>query len=153
MRAYYLPATAGMLLVVSACLPWVFLGDAPLGSVTDVDRVSVLALGLTAVLLASLSVITRKNSRHPLLLVGLLALGILFLAYISKEQVAAERAWGVNQAIAIVDNVEPGVQPQAVLGVGVYLGLAASMVLVLFGLTIVVRQVSKPYAEPADDDV
>lgn len=153
MRAYYLPAAAGTLLVVSAVLPWVFLGDAPLGSVTDVDRVSVLTLGLTAMLLASLSIITRKNSRHPLLLVGLLALGILFLAYVSKEQLAAERAWEVNQALAIVDNVEPGVPPQTALGGGVYLGLAASIVLVLFGLTIVVKRVSKPYAEPADDDV
>jgi hypothetical protein len=38
------------------------------------------------------------------------------------------------------------------MGSGVYLGFTGAVVLVLFGLTIVVKQVSTPYAAPEDDD-
>jgi hypothetical protein len=65
-----------------------------------------------------------------------------------------ERALTVSQAFAIVENTPMGAAPDALAGSGIYLGLAASTVLVLFGLTIVVRRrASRPYvaAEPDDD--
>jgi hypothetical protein len=44
--------------------------------------------------------------------------------------------------------------PAATVGVGIYLGLAASVVLVAFGLTIVVKRAAAPYVvESPDDDV
>ena len=81
MRAYYIPAAAGVLLVVSAFLPWMHVGDVPLGGVPDTAGLWILGLGALAVLLAGLSIWTRKNSRHPLLLVGLAAFAIMFLGY------------------------------------------------------------------------
>ena len=46
-----------------------------------------------------------------------------------------------------------GAAPDALAGSGIYLGLAASSVLVFFGLTIVIKRASRPYAaaEPDDD--
>lgn len=152
MRAYYVALVAGALLVVSAFLPWLFLGEIPVGGVPDIAGLWVLALGLTAMLLASLSIYTRKNSRHPLLVVGLASLGILFLAYEWMKRAVTEQAWARSQALAIVEQIAPGRTPEPVMGYGVYLGLAGSIVLVLFGLTIVVKQVSTPYAAPEDDD-
>ena len=152
MRAYYIALVAGALLVVSAFLPWLFLGEIPVGGVPDVAGCWVLALGLTAMLLASLSIYTRKNSRHPLLVVGLASLGILFLAYEWMKRAVTEQAWARSQALAIVEQITPGQTPEPIMGYGVYLGLAGSIVLVLFGLTIVVKQVSTPYAAPEDDD-
>jgi hypothetical protein len=152
MRAYYVALVAGALLVVSAFLPWLFLGEIPVGGVPDVAGFWVLALGLTAMLLASLSIYTRKNSRHPLLVVGLASLGILFLAYEWMKRAVTEQAWARSQALAIVEQIAPGQTPEPIMGYGVYLGLAGSIILVLFGLTIVVKQVSTPYAAPEDDD-
>jgi hypothetical protein len=152
MRAYYLPAGAGAVLIVSAFLPWVVIGETPLGGVPDVAALWILGLGILAIVLASLSIVTRKNSRHPLLVVGLTALGIMFLAYKWMERSAAERAWAASQAVAIVDQVPAPIAPAMATGAGIYVGLVASVVLVLFGLTIVVKRVSKPYAEPDDDD-
>lgn len=153
MRAYYVAIVGGAMLIVSAFLPWLFLGDVGIGGVPDIAGLWVLGLGVMAVVLASLSIYTRKNSRHPLLLVGLLASGILFLAYEWLKRVAVEQAWARTQAIAIVDRVSPIQAPATTVGVGVYLGMAGALVLVLFGLTIVVRQASTPYAMPEDDDV
>ena len=42
--------------------------------------------------------------------------------------------------------------PTSVVGIGIYLGLAASVVLVGFGLTIVVKRAAQPYVVPDPDD-
>ena len=42
--------------------------------------------------------------------------------------------------------------PIAIVGSGIYVGLAASAVLVAFGLTIVVRRAATPYVVPSPDD-
>jgi len=111
----------------------------------------VLGLGLLAILLASLSIITRRNSRHPLLLVGLAAFAILFLGERFLERSAADRLWARSQAQAIVRGDPVAELPSPVMGEGAYLGLTASSLITLFGLTIVVRRVVQPYAEPEDD--
>jgi len=153
MRAYYIPAAAGAFLIVSAFLPWMELGGAPLGGVPDTAGWWIVGLGAIAVLLAGLSIWTRKNSRHPLLLVGLAACAILFLGYQWMARTARDSAWAESQARAIVENVPAVAPPQAVVGPGIYLGVAAAVVLVLFGLTIVIKRVPRAYAIPEDDDI
>jgi hypothetical protein len=96
--------------------------------------------------------ITRKNSRHPLLIVGLVALGITFLSWRIMPRTAGERAQTVSQAFAIVENRPLGAAPPALVGSGIYVGVAASCVLVGFGLTIVVKRASQPYVVPDPDD-
>ena len=151
MRAYYLPFTAGGLLAVSAFLPWVMHGGVGLGGVPAASALWILGLGLAAMILAFLSVITRKNSRHPLLLVGLVALAIEFLAWQWMRRSVAEQAWASAQASAIVDGGPARQVGVTSMGAGLYLGVAASFVLVLFGLTIVIKKASTPYAPPEDE--
>ena len=65
-----------------------------------------------------------------------------------------QRALTSSQAVAIVDDAPLGAVPQVAVGYGMYIGLAASLVLVVFGLTIVVKRAAQPYVVPnADDDV
>ena len=155
MRAYFVPLAAGLGLAISALLPWLIVGDAAIRGVPDVAGLWIAGLGALAALLAILSLITRKNSRHPLLLIGLVALGIMFLSWRILPKSAGERAATVSQAFAIVEGRPPSTAPTAVVvGPGIYLGLVASTVLVAFGLTIVVKPAARPYREAeADDDV
>jgi len=153
MRAYFIPLLAGVALTVSAFLPWVIVGDVSLEGIPDVAALWIAGLGVLAAVLATLSLITRKNSRHPLLLIGLMSLGITFLSWRIMPRAAGERALTVAQAFAIVENRPMGAAPTALVGSGLYLGLAASGVLVGFGLTIVIKRAAQPYVvvEPDDD--
>lgn len=151
MRAYYLPFVAGAVLVVSAFLPSVMHGGMGIGGVPAVSALWILALGVAAMILASLSVVTRRNSRHPLLLIGLVALAIEFLAWQWLQRSVAERAWASAQASAIVGGGRVPAVPATSIGAGLYLGMASAVVIVLFGLTIVLRKAATPYAPPEDD--
>jgi hypothetical protein len=154
MRAYFIPFTAGVVLVVSAFLPWVVVSGVVMRGVPDVPGLWIAGLGGLAAVLAMLSLITRKNSRHPLLVVGLVALGIMFLSWRILPRTAGERALTISQAFAIVENTPAAAAPAATVGSGIYIGLAASAVLVAFGLTIVIKRVQKPYTVvSADDDI
>src|SRR5438034_3271839 len=151
MRAYIVPQVAGIALAVSAFLPWVRVGDVNLAGVPDTTALWIVALGVLATVLATLSLITRKNSRHPLLLIGLVALGLMFLSWELAPRAVAERALTRSQALAIVENTPFASAPPAVVGIGIYLGLIASGFIVAFGLTIVVKRVARPYIiEPPD---
>ena len=151
MRAYYLPLVAGGLLAASAFMPWVVQGGIGVGGVPSASALWILGLGLVAMVLASLSVMTRKNSRHPLLLVGLVALAIEFLAWQWMQRSLSEQAWATSQARAIVEGGRAIAPGATTIGAGLYLGVLASAVLVLFGLTIVVKKAGQPYAAPEDD--
>ncbi len=153
MRAYFVPLAAGIVLAASAFLPWVSVGGVSMPGVPDVEALWVAGLGALAAVLALLSLVTRKNSRHPLLIIGLFALGITFLSWRIVPRAAGERASTIAQAFAIVENRPMGAAPVAFVGVGIYLGLAASCVLVAFGLTIVVKRATQPYVvvDPDDD--
>jgi hypothetical protein len=154
MRGYFVPLAAGITLAASTYLPWVIVGDEPIRGIPDVPALWVAGLGGIAAVLALLSLITRKNSRHPLLIIGLFALGIMFLSWRIMPQTAGERALTISQAFAIVEGTPMRDAPNAAVGSGIYLGLAASAVLVAFGLTIVLKTVAQPYAqEEKDDDV
>jgi hypothetical protein len=154
MRGYFIPLAAGVALTVSAFLPWVVVDGVARKGIPDVTGLWIVGLGALAAVLATLSLITRKNSRHPLLVVGLMALGIMFLEWRVLPRLAGEQALTVSQAIAIVENAPVATPPTALVGSGVYVGLAAAVSLVGFGMTIVVRRASKPYvADEPDDDV
>jgi len=154
MRAYLVPLVAGLALAVSAFLPWVRVGDVNLPGVPDTTALWIVGLGVLAAVLATLSLITRKNSRHPLLLIGLVALGLMFLSFQLAPRAVAERVLTRSQALAIVENTPFAAAPATVVGIGIYLGLIASGLIVGFGLTIVVKRVARPYIiEPPDDDV
>lgn len=154
MRAYFIPFAAGVVLAISAFLPWVVVSGESMRGVPDVFGLWIAALGGLAAVLAMLSLITRKNSRHPLLVVGLIALGIMFLSWRILPRTAGERALTISQAFAIVEDTPAGTTPDAAAGSGIYVGLAASAIIVAFGLTIVVKRVQKPYTVvSADDDV
>ena len=153
MRAYFVPLAAGLTLAVSAFLPWVVVGGIPKRGVPEMAALWVLGLGILSAVLATLSLITRKNSRHPLLVLGLTSLGITYLSWRILPRLAREHALTVAQAFAIVEGRTLDTAPTAFAGSGLYVGLAASAVIALFGLTIVIRRASTPYvvADPNDD--
>jgi len=152
MRAYFIPLGAGLVLSASSFLPWVIVDNVAVAGVPDVWALWVVGLGAIAAVLAMLSLVTRKNSRHPLLVIGLFALGIMVLSWRIMPRTAGERAHTIAQAFAIVENRPLSAPPAADAGIGIYLGLAASTVLVLFGLTIVVKRASQPYVVTSPDD-
>jgi hypothetical protein len=152
MRAYIIPLAAGIALAVSAFLPWVHVGGIALEGMSQMAALWILGLGALAAVLATLSLITRKNSRHPLLVIGLVTLGIMFLSWRIMPRVALRRALTISQAMAIVDDRPMAEAPVAHVGSGIYLGVAASAVLVAFGLTIVIKRASQPYIVVGSDD-
>jgi hypothetical protein len=154
MRGYFVPLVAGVVLTASAFLPWVIVSGQSLRGVPDIAALWIVGLGLVAAVLALLSLITRKNSRHPLFIIGLVALGIMFLSWRILPRSAGERALIISQASSIVERTPMGEAPTASAGSGIYIGLAAAMAIALFGLTIVIKRVSTPYViETVDDDV
>jgi hypothetical protein len=154
MRGYFVPLVAGAVLAVSAFLPWVIVSGQSLRGVPDIAALWIVGLGALASVLALLSLITRKNSRHPLFLIGLVAVGIMFLSWRILPRSVGERALIISQASAIVERTPLGEAPQASAGSGIYIGLAAAIAIAGFGLTIVIKRVSTPYAvDSVDDDV
>ena len=153
MRAYYLPIAAAVPLGASAFMPWIAVGAQHPGGVPSIAGLWILGLAILAVILSGLSISTRKNSRHPLLLVGLCAFGVLFLAEQLMERNAAQQGWAAAQARAIVDGValSPALEP--VMAPGAYLGLTAATCITLFGLTVVFKRAPRIYAHAEDDDV
>jgi hypothetical protein len=152
MRGYYVPLVAGLVLIGSTFLPWISLGEASLRGWPSLAAMWAAGLGALAVILATLSLITRKNSRHPLLVVGLFALGVMVISWRVLPRSVSERARSESQATAIVEGGDPDPTPEALVAVGIYVGTAASIAIVLFGLTIVVKRVVRPYAVASQDD-
>ena len=96
----------------------------------------------------------RLGIFFPLLLVGLVALGIMFLSWRIMPRTISGRVLTRSQAVAIIYGAPLGSVPQVAVGYGMYVGLIASLVLVAFGLTIVIKRASQPYVvSAADDDV
>jgi hypothetical protein len=152
MRGYYVPLVAGIVLTASTFLPWVTIGETTLRGIPNLPALWVAGLGAIAAVLAALSLITRKNSRHPLLVVGLIALGIMILSWRIFPRSVGERALSLSQARSIVEGTPLGESPAALIGSGIYLGLISSAAIALFGLTIVVKRATRPYAVASQDD-
>jgi hypothetical protein len=154
MRGYFVPFVAGLALIVSAFLPWVVVSGVSRAGAPDAPGLWIAGLGLLSAVLAALSLITRRNSRHPLLVVGLMALGIITLTWRIVPRLAGEEALTMSQALAIVEDAPLADMPSVpipLVGSGLYVGVAAAATLVLFGLTIVVRRAT-PYVVPDPDD-
>ena len=64
MRAYFVPLVAGLALAGSAFLPWVIVNNVAITGVPDVEALWIAGLGALAAVLAMLSLVTRRNSRH-----------------------------------------------------------------------------------------
>ena len=152
MRGYLIPLAAGIVLAASTFLPWVIIGETPLKGMPAVPAMWVAGLGALAAVLATLSIITRRNSRHPLLVIGLAALGIMILSWRIMPRTAGDRAHTLSQAFSIVENTPLQEAPAALAGSGIYVGLAASAAIVAFGLTIVVKRASQTYTVASQDD-
>ena len=153
MRAYFVPLAAGVVLAASAFLPWIIVGSESMRGVPDVAALWIAGLGAIAAVLALLSLITRRNSRHPLLIVGLFAFGIMFLSWRIMPRMAGDRAQTASQAFAIVQDTPVNAPaPVARAAFGIYVGLVAATVLVGFGLTIVVKRAAQPYIVTSPDD-
>ena len=153
MRAYYVPLIAGIVLSASAFMPLMVVGEEGLGGVPTISSLGVLGLAILAVVLATLSVITRKNSRHPLLVVGLVALGLILVSGQWMEREAADRIWAQTQALVIVQGGETTVtMVDPTMALGGYLALAAVTAIVLFGMTIIIKRVPTAYVVGDDDD-
>ena len=152
MRAYCVPLGAGLVLGASTFMPWIEVGEQRFGGVPDLAGLWVLGLAVLAIGLAVASIATRRNSRHPLLLVGLLAFGILFLSERLMERTASRQGWVRAQARAIVEGSAAAPVLAPTMAPGARLGLGASTLIVLFGLTVVVKRAPRMYAEAADDD-
>lgn len=151
MRTYYIAVAAGALLIASAFLPWMIVGEVSLGGIPETAGWWIFGLGASAVILAGLSIWTRRNSRHPLLLVGLAAFAIMFLGYQWMSRTVRNSAWAQTQARAIVEGGPAAAIPDPAIGPGIYVGALAAIVLVGFGLTIVIKRVPRAYAIDEDD--
>ena len=112
----------------------------------------VAGLGALAAVLALLSLITRTNSRHPLLIIGLFALGITFLSWRIMPRAAGERASTMRRRSRSSPKRRwaPSRSPRSA---------SASMwawspppLLVGFGLTIVVKRAGQAYVVASPDD-
>ena len=132
MRGYFIPLAAGLLLTASTFLPWVVIGDTTLSGMPAVPALWVAGLGALAAVLA--------------------ALGIMILSWRIMPRSAGERALTLKQAFAIVEDTPLGEAPIALVGSGIYVGLAASAAIVAFGMTIVVKRTSQAYAVTSPDD-
>src|SRR5262245_45323619 len=121
MRGYFVPLVAGLVLAASAFLPWVHVEDVSIAGFPDTTALWIIGLGGSASILALPSRSTRNRSRHPLLLVGLVALGLMFLSWRRMPRAVADRALTHSQAIAIVDDLPMMEAPVASVGIGIYL--------------------------------
>ena len=153
MRGYFIPLVAGVVLTISAFLPWVIVDGVVRKGISDVTGLWIAGLGALAAVLAVLSLITRKNSRHPLLVVGLAALGIMFLAWRVLPRLVGRT--GAHRVAGDRHRREHAAgRPAHDAGGQRHLRRpVAAASLVGFGLTIVVKRAAQPYvlAEPDDD--
>ena len=89
-----------------------------------------------------------------LLVVVLAAVGVLVLSGRVLPLAMAERAASLSEALSTVEGAPAATTPAALMGIGIYVGIAASTVIALFGMTIVIITGAGAAAVAnADDDV
>ena len=156
MRSYYVAAAAGVLLIVSAFLPWMFLGDESVGGVPDPAGFWILALGVIAVCLPA-----SASGRARIRAIRCCSSGSRHLPSCSSAingcRAPSETPHGRGRRPARSSKgCLPERPPETRVGLGIYLGLvAAAIVLVLFGLDdcrSTTKVPRRPYAAHDDDD-
>lgn len=93
-----------------------------------------LGLGLLGFALSLISLVTRRDTRQALLLVGLAGLTTLVVVWQTGPRTIADRAQARAEAVALVDNVAVQPAPAVRLGAGLLIGLAASAAVAGVGL-------------------
>jgi hypothetical protein len=134
MRSSVLSFAGSVALVVAAFLPWLRLGNVGLSGVPDPAGFFVLALGAVGVILSAIRLLTRRDTRQWLVLVGLAGLTTLGVVWWTGPAVIADRARARAEAISIVDGVPLETVPAVRAGFGLFVGLAAATLLVGVGL-------------------
>ena len=112
----------------------------------------VAGLGALAAVLAALSLITRRNSRHPLLVVGLVALGIMFLSWRIMPRTAGERALTLRRRSRSSRTLRSARRRPPSPAAASTSVSPRRRCIVAFGLTIVVKRASQPYVVTSPDD-
>ena len=102
-------------LIVNAFLPWMTLGEEPVGGV-PIRQGSGFSGSAFLRCCSPVSASGPANSRHPIPVVGLTAFAITFLGYQWLSRSVPETAWARAHARAIVEGVPAG-DPRTVVGV------------------------------------
>lgn len=132
-RPYHLALVGCVALVAAAFLPWLRLGDLGLAGIPDPAGFFVLALGVLGLLLSLVSILTRRDTRPGLVLVGLAGLTTLAVVWFTGPATIADRAQARAEAVALVDNVPIQPVPPVGVGVGLVLGLAGAVTIAAAG--------------------
>lgn len=134
-RPYILALIASGALAAAAFLPWLRLGEIGLPGIPDPAGFFVLGLSGVGLLLSLAGILTRRHTRHVLVLVGLAGLTTLVVVWVTGPSTIADRAQARAEALALVDNVAVQPVPPVRIGAGLVLGLAASAAIAAVGLT------------------
>lgn len=124
-----------IVLAVVPFLPWLRLGEVGVTGMPDPAGFFVLALGTVGCALAAVDVISARDMRQWLFLVGLAALTALVVVWWTGPDTIADRALARAQALAIVDKVSFQPPPPVRVGLGLVVGIAAAVVVLVVGAT------------------
>jgi len=133
-RDYAVSLAGCAVLGASAFLPWLRLGEVGLPGIPDPVGFFVLGLGVLGVLLSIVGVVSRRNTRQGLVLVGLAGLTTLAVVWFNGAATIADRAQARAEALAIVDNVPVLPVPAVRTAFGLILGLAGAASVAAVGL-------------------
>lgn len=133
-RPYYVALVGSVALAVATFLPWLRLGDIGLAGIPDPAGLFVLALGGVGLLLSLVSILTRRDTRPGLVLVGLAGLTTLAVVWLTGPATIADRAQARAEAVALVDNVPIQPVPPVGVGFGLLLGIAGAATITAVGL-------------------
>jgi len=107
----------------SAFLPWLRLGDVGLPGIPDPAGYFVLGLGAVGALMSVVGLVSGRNTKQGLVLVGLAGLTTLVVVWYSGAATIADRAQARAEAVAIVDKVPVAPVPAVHIATGLILGL------------------------------
>src|SRR6478672_9602483 len=119
---------------VSTFLPWLRIGDVGLPGIPDPAGYFVLGLGAVGTLLSVVGIVTGRNTKQGLVLVGLAGITTLVVVWYSGAATIADRAQARAEAIAIVDNVPVLPVPAVHIAFGLLLGLTGAAAVAGVGL-------------------
>jgi hypothetical protein len=134
-RLYIVALIASAALGAASFLPWLRIADIGLAGVPDPAGYFVLGLSGVGLMLALGGILTPRNPRHGLVLVGLAGLTTLVVVWLTGPSTIADRAQARAEALALVDNVAVQPVPPVTIGAGLVLGLVASAAIAAVGLT------------------